>query len=169
MRTLSIKEYFIIAFCLWHMSAVGLYLLNGTYSEPIRTLKAWTLPYVLLTSQWQKWDIFSPDPLRRVSSFRIESNVSGSYTTVLPLDGMDISWWRRTKELKILGRIRDDWNKLTPQYLAYYCESIPGVEDADIRLHAKEYVLPSELHLLRSFAKRPPTYSEKILATLHCP
>jgi hypothetical protein len=179
------REFFVVVFCLWHMAAVGLYLFHGNAPKALLKAKELTRPYVLLTSQWQKWDIFSPDPIRRVSVFQIQTNAptfrntqngtpdSGGFVSTFSLSRTDIPLWQRAKELKILSRLREDWKRLVPNYLYGYCASLPGTEGHDLRLVAHEYVLPSTLLELRSVYSdlpvTPPRSDTTILDTVTCP
>src|SRR5437764_493460 len=101
------RRNLIILFCLWHMTAVAVFLLPQRAWN--RAIKQLTTPYVLLTSQWQQWDIFSPDPLRRVSFYSLTTDDNAGAKTLLQLDYAHLPWNARAKELKILGRLQAEW------------------------------------------------------------
>lgn len=167
-KTYTLRQTLVIAFCLWHMTAVLLYLLPNSGSKIFRQAKNVTRPYILILSQWQKWDIFSPNPVRRVSTFRIEENVGGRWHTLVMLDTKKIPWWQRNKELKVLGRLQEGWNKLAPSYLGAYCRVL-GVQNVNLRLVAHSTVVPSEMNELRNYSDTISEPYESIMATLYCP
>ncbi len=159
----------IIGFCLWHMFAVAAYLLPANNDGFMKTLNKFSAPYVLSLSQWQKWDIFSPNPLRRNSVYRIERNAGDRWETAMIMDFSHLGWRERAKELKVLGRLQEDWKALLPSYLVSLCPEIPQASGRDVRLFVQTTVLPSELVALQRTSKNihPPT--EKLLTSVRCP
>lgn len=177
-------------FCLWHMVAIAAYLIPGNATFPvlsywlpgianlpwmhgvINPIKQATSPYVLITSQWQIWDIFSPNPLRRVSMHRIDARMpDGRWETVRQLDPLSIPWPIRVKELKILGRLEEDgWRNAVPTYLAAHC-SMEHLSAMDIRLHVVRYVipLPAEARAGGGWAGWSAHREETDLGFAHCP
>ena len=67
----------VVGFVLWHAFAVLVYSVPRVAADPIST---WTRrrlvpvvgPYMFLTSQWQLWNLFAPDPTRLVTIDRID-------------------------------------------------------------------------------------------------
>ena len=162
------KRTAIVAFCLWHMFAVGAYLLprdNGLYGKLVKI----SSPYILLLSQWQKWDIFSPDPLRRVSEYRIERNAGDRWELAKRFDFESLSILHRAKELKVLGRLEGDWGKLTPAYILSLCPSIPQSEGTELRLIVDSVLLPSDLSALKRIATTKLEITERIMGSIRCP
>lgn len=100
----------IVVFCVWHMVAVGTYSIPGDaqdgFSQWIRThVVARIAPYVLLTSQWQQWNLFSPDPLRRVITYRIERLTDdGTWAPVGGITPSTYGLWRHAVRFKLLGQ-----------------------------------------------------------------
>lgn len=89
-------------FCVWHMVAVASYAIPNEIENP---LSARVRPYMLLTSQWQQWNLFSPDPLRRVVFYRIESqNVNGDWEPVGSIDDTTYGPLRHSLRFKLLGQ-----------------------------------------------------------------
>ncbi len=150
------------------MAAVALYLLPKTGTVLDIPKKA-TRPYVLLLSQWQKWDIFSPDPLRRVSSYVVERNAGDRKVLAAEINFDSLPWWRRAKELKVLGRIEGDWNMLGDTYLLSLCDDIPFAPGSSLRLIARSSVLPTQSDALSSLAEKRLPVTERILGTAVCP
>lgn len=161
----------IVAFCLWHMTAVTLYLVpsgwNGVGSTPIRSVRSLTDPYVLSFSQWQQWNIFSPDPLRRVSVFRVEATVGGE-TTPTVFDSEKLSLLRRAKELKVLYRLEDDWKSLVEPYLLTFCTRSAD-ENIELQLLRTYSVLPADLDSLKRVSKKKLPAETGVLGSVRCP
>ncbi len=162
-------HFLIIAFCVWHMFAVAAYLLPASDENALGAVRRISVPYVFALSQWQQWDIFSPNPLRRNSIYRIERYEEGTWETAMIIDFHSLTWHERAKELKILGRLQDDWKILLPNYLTSLCPDIPNAHGKDIRLLVQTIILPSDLSALKQTitTKRDPT--DKVLASVQCP
>ncbi len=161
--TLTLRQNLIIVFCLLHMFAVAVFLLP---SNPLHTL---VRPYMQLTSQWQSWDIFSPDPLRRASFFRLEIETKDMPETVALLDAAHLPWYERAKELKVLGRLYDDWGVLAADYVRSMCPQFPQAAGEVMRLVASSTVIPSDLPHLATLASWNPSFEDRTLATIRCP
>lgn len=159
----------IVCFCLWHMIGVALYLLPVADTGLLHDARQITAPYVLSFSQWQKWDIFSPNPLRRNSIYRIERNAGDRWETAMTMDFQHLSWHERAKELKVLGRLQDSWKPLLPDYLMSLCPRIPGGPGTDVRLLVANTVLPSDLKSLRKTVETTHIPQETLLASVRCP
>lgn len=168
LSTPRLWHFLIIIFCLWHMFAVAGYLLptKDTSFDPLRQI---AVPYVLSLSQWQKWDIFSPNPLRRNSVYIIERNAGDRFEKAMIMDFVHLSWRERAKELKILGRLQDSWKTLLPSYLLSLCRRTADARGTDVRLLVHTTILPSDLSALRRMAETPQTPSETLLTKVHCP
>lgn len=158
----------IITFCLWHITAVTLYNIPAKY-WPVGTLRTVTDPYIFTLSQWQYWDIFSPDPMRRVARFIVERNAGDRWETALVMQYETLPWWLKVKEMKVLDRIAGNWSGLTNPYLTSLCPHIPLAGDKDIRLVMKYFILPSDLASLTTLSKKRLPESSQILGTVHCP
>ena len=160
----------IVAFALWHMFAVTMYLLPLKKNDRLGWLRATTAPYVLTLSQWQKWDIFSPNPLRRNSVYRIDRDAGDRFETAMILDFSHLAWRERAKELKVLGRLQEEgWKRLAPDYLLSLCPRIPGGPGNEVRLYVETVMLPSELSDLKRIAESSRIPKETELASVHCP
>ncbi len=163
-----IKKACISAFCLWHMAAVGLYLLPDNLPWPTPTLKNITKPYMLFFSQWQEWGMFSPNPLRVVPQYSVELDELNSHEVLLRLFPEHLPWWRRAKELKILEH-QNMWDVFGPLYLHSLCLELPNAANHQIRLVRNSYVLPLDLKDLEKFAASSPVMAKEITASTHCP
>ncbi len=159
----------IVSFCLWHMFSVAAYLLPASGDNAFNAVRQLSVPYVLALSQWQKWDIFSPNPLRRNSVYYIERNAGDRYETAMVIDFSHLSWHERAKELKVLGRLQDSWKALLPNYLLSLCPRIPSGPGTDVRLLVRNTVLPSDLASLKRVAKTTRIPEQSLLASVRCP
>jgi hypothetical protein len=155
-----LKHAGIILFCLWHMTAVFIHALPHLSDNPailwIRTNALPIVrPYMLITSQWQQWNLFSPDPLRRVSSYRIEWNDNGLWHLVNEQPG-SLPWWRRAPRVKILNRLFENNRRRTPLQERFVrtiaCDpNVIPMRSAHLRLFSDTYVIPSDRRSLLSF------------------
>lgn len=159
----------IVGGCLWHMFAIAAYLLPASTEGMVGAMRQLSVPYVLSLSQWQKWDIFSPNPLRRNSVYRIERDAGDRWETAIIIDYDHLPWHQRAKELKVLGRLQDSWKALLPDYLMSFCPRIPNGPGSDIRLLVATTVLPSDLKALKNTAENPAIPQETLLVSVRCP
>ena len=136
----------------------------GAFIEPLR---ATTIPYIQSLSQWQRWDIFAPDPLRRESAYRLEKRVRGKWVVAAVLDRASLPWYERAKQLKTLTRLEDDWRVLVPSYLKAQCEVL-DVHSRELRLIVASRILPRDLGTLRSLRLFPLQVQRRILGTVRC-
>lgn len=167
-RRLAACRLAILAFCAWHMLSVSLYLMPpiGVLSP----LQSVTKPYVLLLSQWQQWNIFAPDPLRTSTVYRIETSDAGTWKTIRTIDAKTFAWYERAKELKILERLEDGWDKLLPSYLASLCPSLHAdAAEKTIRLIGSSETLPASLPELETLSSHTLPRTERVLGTFSCP
>jgi hypothetical protein len=164
MLTRSHLQSLLIAFLIWHMFAVCVYLLPANAQN--QSIRQWTAPYILLFSQWQKWDIFSPNPVRRMSDYRIDRQTFSGWETVKEMTFDSLPWTTRAKQLKMLGRMEETWEELIPMYLLVECDGYP---EATLRLVVKNTTLPNELSALLTISKNELPVTERVLGTASCP
>ncbi len=156
------------------MFAVAAYVLPRDTTSPRwnsvnQKIFSFVRPYILFTSQWQKWDIFSPDPLRRASFYTIDVFDNNEWRAQKTLDAWHLAWRTRAKEIKILERLEDSWNHLVPYYLKWECKELPDAGGKPLRLIAKSSVIPKTLDELRTFSSRTPAFSQRVLGIVQCP
>ncbi len=152
------------------MAAVGSYLMPSGMFMIVDVIYGSTRGYVLFTSQWQKWDIFSPNPMRRVSTYKIERDAGDRWETALVLSFDALPWWHRAKELKVLGRLEDKaWQPLAEPYLRTYCKTIERSAGTRLRLVASTIVLPARLADLTRVSKTNVPPASTVLGTVSCP
>lgn len=162
----TLKQTVIPIFCLWHMAAVGFYLMPTGWFTAERDF---TMGYVLLLSQWQKWDIFSPDPLRQVNIYRVERQGPNGWEIAMELDRKNLPFFERVKETKVLTRLDGDWKALIPSYLQSLCDRIEDSSGDELFLRSTAWTLPMDQHELTTYSKRTPRTSERILGSGVCP
>lgn len=145
-------RWLVILFCLWHGAAVASYSLPPDANDPAMLLlrqKSMTLfrPYMLITSQWQQWNLFAPNPLRRVVRYVIQIRIGDTWKTVEVLDEHTIAWWRDADELKLLRRLEDGedyWTPVRNRYLEDICAQKKIAGGTPIRLYYRYYVIPKD-------------------------
>lgn len=136
---LSLSQVFIIAFCLFHIAAVAVYSLpdaaRDSVTNALRTLQPYVRPYILLTSQWQQWNLFSPDPLRRTVTYAVEREQQGMWAEIAVFDPRSVSIFRHATEFKFLGRLLEGGK-----------DQLPLIEHF-LRAQCDAHLLPSGTHL----------------------
>ncbi len=167
----------IILFCLWHISAIAAFSIDTNWKiAPLtvfkETINPWTRPYILLTGQWQQWNLFSPDPLRRISQYRVEQSINETWHTVLAIDA-SLPYPRRAGMTKTLRRLEDRGSNdaLTQRFLALVCRDKGIPEGMKVRLQRTYSVLPkpSESLSMQQWREYQPQWTEDTLAEIPCP
>jgi len=101
-------------FCVWHMAAVGFYSIPDDADD---RFSRWAedhvighfSEYVLMTSQWQQWNLFSPNPLRRIVFYRVErQNPYGEWAYVTSLNHTTYGPFRHAARFKLLGQALEE-------------------------------------------------------------
>lgn len=100
--------------CVWHMAAIGVYSIPVDAKDPVarwfgERLRPAVIRYVLITSQWQQWNLFAPNPLRRMMFYRLDAaDPSGAWTTVATIDDRAYGPWRHAVRFKLLGQALEE-------------------------------------------------------------
>lgn len=148
---------FIILFCLFHMAAV---LIVAIPMEARDAVSQWTRinllplvqPYTLITSQWQQWKLFSPDPARRIVAYDIDAQLGNSgwqqIATFDPRNPFRI--FRRASQFKLLGRLLETrvmHLPLTERFLQVMCQQhrLPTGTVLRLTYHVAELPDPAPL------------------------
>lgn len=144
------------------MLAVGVYSVPETsqHLPVVRTLLPIVSPYMLVTTQWQRWNLFGPDPLRRVTQYRIEVETDGVWTPVTTLTPATIPWWRRGDELKILRQLEQGNETIDPirqRYLQAYCRPLGIAALTRVRMIFRTRVIPY-YRSMEEVMSVPPSY-----------
>lgn len=137
----------IVLFSLWHMAAIGVYSLQNVDSQPVLKWleqKQYIFrPYVLATSQWQRWNLFSPDPLRRVTEMRIDRQIFDTWMPVRNIVFGELSYFRRASELKVMRRMDEDNQvELKDRYIQDICRTDGLLPGTPMRIIKRVQVIP---------------------------
>ena len=123
-------QWLIILFCIFHIFSIVVYSLpdldphslTARFKQPLLPL---IRPYLFLTSQWQQWNLFAPDPMQRVERYTVEVHMGSNWSQVAVLAPDSLPWWRMADELKLIGSLSTDAYKvLRDPYVRQYCEQL---------------------------------------------
>ena len=97
----------IIFFCLWHMSAVAIYTIPRESTDRVsiwarEKLLPKVTPYMLQTSQWQLWNLFAPNPLRRVTYYALDTWENGAWQEHTVIRPGTYPFWSHAWHFKML-------------------------------------------------------------------
>lgn len=146
-----IGKLLLIGFVLWHMFSVAIYTVPRVAVDPVaKWIMAKPLPivtpYMLMTSQWQLWNIFAPDPLRLVTYYRVEVKNAGTWYELQLLQNGTFSIWRHATRFKLYSNLlnQDDTGhrELKGRFLQLICEEEKVSPGTPIRLVYQNYVIP---------------------------
>lgn len=150
MRTLA-KQLVIIGFVTWHAFAIAVYSTPREAQDPVgkwmrENLVPRVMPYVLITSQWQLWNLFSPDPLRRVTFYKVDVWDGVEWHEVTTYQPGSFSIWRHATQFKMLGNLLDEnaqnRSPLAGRFLHLFCKEKDIPADTRIRLQYVHYTIP---------------------------
>lgn len=134
--------------------AIGVEAIPKTAHDPLSLMlrgfwQPLTHPYIALTSQWQNWNLFAPDPLREVVTVFVDvRKESDLWEEVLVLGPGICKWpatscggWRETALLKVARALAEEHPKYArarQDFLQRLCPmfGIPG--GGTLRLRARE-------------------------------
>lgn len=138
-------------FFVWHVVAVGVYTIPGEAKDgPSRWIKENVVPrvapYLLLTSQWQQWNLFSPNPLRRIVFYRIEKqNPYGEWAYVTSINADTYGIWRHAVRFKLLGQALEENTQrpeLAERAAQVLCREFAFKPDTGIRIWHDLTIVP---------------------------
>lgn len=166
----------IVLFCLFHMTAVASYSISANWQiTPLTYMREHTLPfirgYLMATSQWQQWNLFSPDPLRRVSRYRVvwqENEVDASSSWL----DEGFPYHRKANITKTLRRLEEQpGSPILLQFLALACRERSLPQGTNVSLERSYYILPFPTKPLRIAEWRnfQPEWTMDSLAERPCP
>lgn len=149
----SVGKVAVGAFCVWHMCAIAIYCLpaeaHDRITEYLRVQgQPIVSPYLFWTSQWQQWNLFSPDPLRRVTDYVIQTKENGDWHDLMTLNADTLSWASRTREMKMLFNLEAGGASTAPvreAYLQIACEQYGIPVGTPLRFVFQTYVIPFTL------------------------
>lgn len=147
----SFAKTAIALFCVWHMAAIGIYSIPGDSQATVATwLRNNALPrvshYVLLSSQWQQWNLFAPNPLRRIVFYRVERlGGDGQWTTVARLDRWYYPAWRHAVRFKLLGQALEENTgrpQLAERAAQVFCREMDFAPGDAVRIWHEVAIIP---------------------------
>jgi len=132
-------------------------------------------PYLQLTSQWQLWDLFAPDPLRRVTLYRIEEQKDGEWTERITIKPGTYSFLRHAVYFKYFINILNNTNeyaqKAQIRFLDIQCRQ-QGIESGTpVRLVLFATVIPylQKPITMDEWATWMPAFERTVEAGTLCP
>lgn len=176
----AVYKIIIVAFVVWHMFAVAFYSIpreaKDAFSQWTRAdILPMISPYMYITSQWQLWNIFSPDPLRRVTTYRMEVRESNTWRELVTIGPDSYSFFRHATRMKLMGNMLDEFadnrRPIAGRYLMLLCEE-HGIEaGTPVRLHYDAYVLPllTKPETPQWWSTWQRAYESRVGFTITCP
>lgn len=164
-------------FCLYHMAAIASYAFPGEIHDLVRyrIQKAYRSTavldrvdtfrwnafgkYVLTTSQWQIWNLFSPNPMRDVLKLEVQkwSKEDRRWVLAVIVDPQKLSGWRSARDAKILYGVTYNWEDDRPvrkRLLETFCKNLELPENTLVRLVFYSYTIPNYNVSSSAFWKR---------------
>ncbi len=149
---------------------------NDSFSMNVRSvLLPVVTPYMYITSQWQLWNIFAPDPLRRITLYRIEEETADGWNVVDTIKPGSYSWWRHATYFKYaenaLGETSDPTHALQVAFLRRECALLKIAPDAVLRFSLYQSILPVPPHpgSMEFWDTWTPEWEQSIQAETSCP
>lgn len=103
-------------------------------------------PYILVTGQWQQWNLFAPNPLRRIIFYRLEQeNADGSWAAIATIDDSTYSFWRHSVRFKLYGSAipeRGEKPELAERAAQVLCREYDLEPGAHVRLWHNVSIIP---------------------------
>ena len=164
------KTWLVPTFCLWHMFAVACFIIPLSYPGGMgvigQRLHEFSAPYVLSFSQWQQWNLFAPDPIRRVSQYTIDRDADGVWTPTQLIDPTTRPFYEYAKLMKVLGRLETSHSSLVQPFLRFQCAE---TEAKKLRLRIDSFVLPNDLLSLTRLKTSDLPRTQRIAGMVDCP
>ncbi len=140
----------VAVFCVWHMAAMAVYAIPDPADDPAArwmkdTLQPWARPYAYALSQWQQWNLFSPEPSRGETAYAVMMETADRRQfTLADLSPQNLPWWKSVNETTMLRKTEDlpDAGAFFERYLTSYCPLLEGQEDIRLVLLGRSRVVP---------------------------
>jgi hypothetical protein len=139
----------VVGFCAWYVVSIGIYAIpeKTTFKPALwlrENVRPLISPSVLLTSQWQRWNLFSPDPLRRVTVQKIERQRDDEWQTIAMLEPDAFPWWRRANHFKLLSNAMEGKNtQMAQRYVQSLCATFALPPDTPLRATSMVSIIPA--------------------------
>lgn len=171
--TLRLRHVFMPLFCLGHMTAVAFFVVPVSYPGGMgkigQALHDVSAPYVLSLSQWQQWNLFAPDPIRRVSRFVVDMRTNNQWVPTAFIDPTSRAFYEYPKLMKVLGRLETTHAVLVEPFLLFYCQTEKVTQGKELRLRINYVVLPNDLFSLTHLSLNTLPITERIAGRVTCP
>lgn len=145
-------EVCIMLFCVFHVwsvfsfSAPSSLMKTVPLVQKVRDMTSYYVdPYLRLTSQWQSWNLFAPNPLRRVVNFSIIRTDGPTPLLVEDISPESLEWYRASVELKTVRRLEKkskDQIALREAYLQDACRRYQLDTSATLQLMISRHIVP---------------------------
>ncbi|MSR35828.1 MAG: hypothetical protein EXR95_04165 [Gemmatimonadetes bacterium] len=141
-----------MAFVLWHAFAVLVYSVPRPATDPLsgwvrRHLLPVVAPYMFVTSQWQLWNLFAPDPPRLVTTYRTDVQSDGGWRELETVGPGTFSIWRHTARFQLMRNLLKDgaptFEPAEERYLELVCAEHGLEAGTPIRLTYEHYLIPA--------------------------
>lgn len=145
----------IVLFFVWHGTAIAIYAIPSIANDPISMFLRLNIgpvvrPYILWTSQWQQWNLFAPDPLRRVTHYHLQrfDPIHDTWSDTAVFQPGSFLWWKHATRFKILDRIFDleEGDRkilLQKHFLAKMCAEFALPSGTSLRMLFRYYIIPN--------------------------
>jgi len=164
----------LIAFFLFHAAAVALYSIprEGVTGFP-QALRAASMPivspYLLRTAQWQVWNLFAPDPLRRETEAALFGRTAeGEPRLLLDFTVAETSWWQRAKRFKLLRRVSEN-EQLLHAFVLRQCDLSPvSIRTVWMEIRTRIVPHPREVRARGGWATIEQPWQTRVVGPLPC-
>ncbi len=174
------RKILIGVFFFWHALAISTFAIPMTDSVVLQTLRSTLIPpfvpYVLSLSQWQQWNLFSPDPLQRVAIYHLDAQLpTGEWTVDTMLRPNDYEWWRRSTHFKMFMNLFEPGDMHNPQVidrlLQMHCAGRRLSSGTRLRLMMKYYLIQPPTSFIAAAKPQPwpPSTEDELIAVTVCP
>lgn len=147
-------RWLVILISVWYMAGLLIYAIPDSAKDPpsvwLRDHVAPRYrPYFLLASQWQKWNLFSPDPLNRIMFYHLDQFTAAGWQEIpaftLPKPGP----FKHVDLFKILNQLDGDLTGERPVYEAFlqtYCQDYGVPPGTRLQLRRQYYDIPRRIY-----------------------
>ncbi len=164
-------------FCIWHMGAVALYALPPDPTDRVtiwlkENMQSISKPYILGLSQWQQWNLFSPDPTRRMGQSVIERWNGLEWVTIAEFHADSLPWWKKMPLIKTLRRLEEGptYKPIQERFLRLFCAQSALPDRTTIRFRTESAMIPvrDTPYSIAEWNAWTPEWKEEIVSSLTC-
>ncbi len=142
----------IVLFCLWQMAAIAIWAqpTNFFNSKTLRWMQnkiPYVLPYILVTSQWQHWNLFPVSPSVAVNEeFLEKQDENGRWTIVRTIDGNSLGFFEQGNEVVLMFRMTFEGLVVAREpYMQDFCRSQHLRPGTSVRIRRRFAPVPPHL------------------------